>query len=285
MIKYNKCIISQNTANGICNGSTGLTGRFGGGDELSHGLVCIMAQRYADKECNLEKEQNKTKLKIEKQQKNLYQQILINDRLTTKSIIKSTTQYLEPIKKIIIDDMFEKSTKIKIIDKVMLKHPITNQMYVFEIPDDVKQMIISINGLTTHGDLICKWLKNNKLVTLDYYNNYKEFNNEFEKLNIKCKYLLEDALPINTFEKGINVCKKSYPTNYFNVGNPVGYSKNVHLDKGISLNYSVSGNGYKSASGGGGEQSIKMGGWEIIGTALLTVTIKFGGTAGLCIIS
>lgn len=283
MKKYDKCIIAQNNANAICNADTDLDGIFGGGDELSHGLVCIAAQKYADKEYELEKQQIKNKTQIEKRCDDLYQQILINDRLTTKSIKKTTKQHLEPIKRTIIDEMFKKSGKIKIIDKVVLKHPVTNQTYILEIPNDVQQMIISLNGLTTHGNLICEWLKNNKIITLDYYNNYREFNNQFEKSNKKCKYLLQDSSPVNTIEKRDDTCKKSYPTNYFSVGNSAGYSKNAQFSEGISLSYSINGSGGNNSNGGDG--STKIGGWEIIGTALLTVTIKLGGAGGLCVIS
>ena len=345
MIKYNKCTISQNTADGICNVTTNLNGGLGGADELSHGIVCIMAQRYADAECELEKKLIKSKSKLSakkniiicdnnvkrseqidnifntnmfefkksnisvskkqpskylKQKDNftnckmqtnkqcgvLHQQLLINDRLTTESIVKTTIQYLEPIKRSIIDEMFNKSGKIKIIDNVVLKHPVTNQMYILEIPNDVKKMIISINGLTAHGYLICQWLKNNKMMTMNYYENYKEFNNEFEKSNKKCKYLLEDNSSIDTFTRRGGTCKSSYPINYFNAGNSTGYSKNVKLGEGISLNYSVSGGSGGSGGSRGSGGSVKMGGWEVVGMALLTVTIKIGagGGIGLCVI-
>lgn len=199
--------------------------------------------------------------------------LLRNDTLTTKSIRTTTTQFLEPVKRAIIDDMFVKSKTIKIIDKVVLSHPATQQMYVLEIPHDIQQMIIAINGLTRYGDSICEWLKNNKMEIVKYYDRYQNFSHEFEQFNRQSIQILDDTKIIDKMSKPDDAFKKSYHVNYFNAGNPSGYSKNAVLDNGISISYSFNG------SGGGGR---KVGGWEIVGTALLTATIELGGSGGLC---
>lgn len=46
------CVAAMDRATAICQqGGSSLSGRFGGGDELSHGITCLMAQSKADKEC------------------------------------------------------------------------------------------------------------------------------------------------------------------------------------------------------------------------------------------
>lgn len=200
-----------------------------------------------------------------------------NDKLVTKSIRTTTTQFLEPVKRAIIDDMFVKSKTIKIIDRVVLSHPVTQQMYVLEIPHDIQQMIIAINGLTRHGNSICEWLKNNKMEIVKYYDRYQNFSHEFEQFNRQSIQILDDTKIIDKMSKPDDTLKKSYHVNYFNAGNPAGYSKNAVLDNGVSISYSVNGSGGNGSGGGG---SMKVGGWEIVGTALLTVTIKLGGAGG-----
>jgi len=265
-IKYDKCEMSQATANGICNSSPDLDGIMGGGDELSHGLTCILAQKYADKNCKKKKYYQSS------------QSIIKNDILATRTINLNVVEFLEPIKKQIIDSMFSKSKNITIIDKIKLKNRANNQVYVLEIPEKIQHMIIALNGLRAKGDLISNWLKNNKIMTLDYYNQYQNFSYEFERTNNNCMQLLNNTSHLNYIEKRDDKhITNVYPKNYFNVGNPSGYSKNVKFSDGISLNYSV--------SGGNGQSSKKIGGWEIIGTALLTVTIQLGGSGGgLCIV-
>jgi hypothetical protein len=267
-IKYDKCEMAQATADGICNSSTDLNGRMGGGNELSRGLTCLLAQRYADKKCK------------NKQYSQSSHSIIKNDNLATQTINLNVIEFLEPIKKQIIDSMFSKSKNITIIDKIKLKNQANNQVYILEIPEKVQHTIIALNGLRAKGDLISNWLKNNKMMTLDYYNQYQNFSYEFGQTNKNCIQLLNDSSHVNYIEKRNDThITNTYPKNYFNVGNPSGYSKNAKFSDGISLNYSVSG------GGGNGQSSKKIGGWEIIGTALLTITIQLGGSGGgLCII-
>ena len=262
MKKFNSCEEAQNTADAICNGgSTGFGGTLGGFEELSKGISCLMAQKRADKIC---KSENK-------------KQMIKNYKITTNYVKNMAIEYLEPVKRIIFGEMFSRpKNDISMIDKVTLKHPMTSQFYVLEIPQSVQQVVLKMAKLTKYGNEITDWLKTNNDMTL-YNKKYDGFDENFKKSNSKCKMLLNDNGLIEHFKKENNGLTQSYPKDFFNVANMEGYSKNTRLPSGISINYSVMCQVNMGGDIGGGK---KFGGWEIVGVALMTFTIPIGGGGG-----